>query len=219
MEKAMTAKENFTAISGSLRLPAGSLKKSVAADPNQLMEVTLLLRRRPGSAPTIQDVIRGRRTLKRDEFARQYGADPLDITLIRNFAGQCGLTVTHTNIARRSLALQGTVAKFSSAFDVELANYEDSQGRYLRHEKELSVPSELALIVEGVFGFDTCPIARPHLRHSRISQQALTSTPSAAGSGFLTPLQVAERYNFPTEADGEGQCIAIVELGGEATLM
>jgi kumamolisin len=38
-------------------------------------------------------------------------------------------------------------------------------------------------------------------------------SPRAAGGTFL-PTEVASLYNFPPEADGTGQCIAIIELGG-----
>jgi kumamolisin len=38
-------------------------------------------------------------------------------------------------------------------------------------------------------------------------------SPRAAGGTFL-PTEVASLYDFPPEADGTGQCIAIIELGG-----
>jgi kumamolisin len=71
------------------------------------------------------------------------------------------------------------------------------------------VPQQLAGIVEGIFGIDDMPIAKPHF------QLAATTPglPEQASAAF-SPVDVARLYNFPAGLDGSGQCIGIIELGG-----
>ncbi|MDQ3013239.1 MAG: S53 family peptidase [Acidobacteriota bacterium] len=220
----MIEQKGRIAIAGSRRRAARASRKSGAADPNKIIEVLLLLRhcQAGGKLPSSEELgarfPRQRHYLSRAEFAARHGADSDDIALIQAFAAERALQVTQTHVARRSITLKGTAAKLGAAFGVELACYEGPDGSFIAHDEEVSVPSWLASIVEGVFGLDTRPIARPHLRHSRISPQDTaaqdTAGSSAANTPYLTPPQVAERYNFPADANGDGQCIAIVELGG-----
>jgi kumamolisin len=60
-------------------------------------------------------------------------------------------------------------------------------------------------VIEGVFGLDNRPQAKAHFRR-RIR--------AAASDVSFTALKVAEAYYFPGGADGSGQTIAILELGG-----
>jgi kumamolisin len=71
----------------------------------------------------------------------------------------------------------------------------------------VQVPSGLGDIVVGVFGLDNRPFAKPHFR--RLSRSA----DSSDFSGY-TPPEVAAFYNFPSDVDGTGQVIGIIELGG-----
>jgi kumamolisin len=71
------------------------------------------------------------------------------------------------------------------------------------------LPSELNGIVEGVFGLDNRPQAKPHFR-SR-GPQGNVHWRSATNS--FDPTQLASLYNFP-EGSGKGECIALIELGG-----
>src|SRR5262249_55942719 len=72
------------------------------------------------------------------------------------------------------------------------------------------VPDQLADIVEGVFGLDDRPQAKPHLRvrgeHGNVQWHGTASA--------FTPPQLATLYDFPARATGSGQCIGIIELGG-----
>jgi kumamolisin len=80
------------------------------------------------------------------------------------------------------------------------------------------VPAELAEIVQGVFGLDNRPQAKPHFR---ILKQAApdeisdnrNSSPQFYTASF-TPIQLARLYNFPPGVNGHGQCVAMIELGG-----
>jgi kumamolisin len=73
------------------------------------------------------------------------------------------------------------------------------------------MPQECASIVDAVLGLDTRPQAQSHLRKLKDLR------PAAAVSQSYLPRQVAEIYSFPTDVDGTGETIAILELGGGFT--
>ena len=76
----------------------------------------------------------------------------------------------------------------------------------------MHIPPELDGIVEAVLGLDDRPAASPRLRIG-IPVGDRAADPRAVAASF-TPVQLADLYDFPDGADGTGQCIAIIELGG-----
>jgi kumamolisin len=104
----------------------------------------------------------------------------------------------------------------SAAYSVYLANYEHADGAFRGRTGPIYVPADLDGIVQGIFGFDNRPQARPHFRHPK-PKSAKAGQMRASAQGSFTPPQVAELYNFPTGADGTGECIGILEFGGGYT--
>ena len=126
------------------------------------------------------------------------------------FARDHDLTVTETSLPRRTVVLSSTIANLSDAFDVKLVKYEHPEGNFRGRTGSIQVPADLVDVVQGVFGFDNRPQARPRFRRSfRPIEQAR----AAQQSGFTAP-QVAQLYDFPTGVDGTGECIGILEFGG-----
>ncbi|MGA8549892.1 MAG: S53 family peptidase, partial [Stellaceae bacterium] len=64
----------------------------------------------------------------------------------------------------------------------------------------------------AVLGLDDRPVAKPHFR-TRPSPGNVRWHADVAGSASFTPLEIASLYNFPP-GTGQGQCVAIIELGG-----
>jgi kumamolisin len=102
------------------------------------------------------------------------------------------------------------VQAFNDAFGVKLSRCEHQSETYRARTGSISIPSDLDGIIEGVFGLDNRPQAKPHFRMRKARPRAVAVS--------YTPLQVAQAYNFPSGADGSGQCIGIVELGGGYTV-
>jgi kumamolisin len=152
-----------------------------------------------------------RNYLTREQYATNYGADPADIAKVEAFAKAHGLVVVESSPARRSVFLSGTAASFAKAFGATIDQYEHDGGTYRGRTGVLTVPAELQPIVEGVFGIDNRPVAKPHFQISRTSNGGIR--PHTAGASFNPP-ELAKLYNFPSGVDGSGQCIAILELGG-----
>lgn len=222
----MTPPQNYIPIRGSERAALAGARVIGPADPNERVEVTVRVRPRsavPLPIPGAMNMDRSRqhRHLNRSEFQKNYGATPEDMAKVEAFAREHGLEVVQTSLARRSLVLAGTVSALSATFGVELKKYEiASSGHTFRgRQGAVHISRELGPIVEGVFGLDNRPQARPHFRILAGHKITAASSPAPGAAqpranGSFTPLQIAQLYNFPAGLDGQGQCIAIIELGG-----
>jgi kumamolisin len=193
-------------IAGSRRDPMPNAKAIAGAAPDERLEVTVLLRR--GNADDLDARIRGLASgdpgdgcLSREAFAERYSAREADIAAVERFAAAHGLSVVGKHPARRTVILSGTVAQLQAAFGVELHQFAHPNGTYRGRTGEVHVPDELSGVVKAVLGLDNRPQAKPHFRQAS----------SAAVS--YTPVQLAALYGFPP-GDGEGECIALIELGG-----
>jgi hypothetical protein len=179
------------------------------ADSNETVSVSLRIRRRPDGAPQsdIDQMLRtpyhARKHLSREEFAGRFGAAQQDLDQVANFARSQGLTVVETSIPRRTVVLSGTAAQISRAFAVDLNYYHTGAATYRGYEGQVSIPENLADIVESVHGLDNRQVVRPMMR-AAVTGQATTP---------LTPPQVAKLYNFPANS-AAGQTIGILEFGG-----
>lgn len=204
----MSPSKKLLPLAGSERAPVQGAREIGPADPNEIVDVTVRLRSRLGQKPNADAGI-----LSRKEFEQRHGADPASIATVEAFAREHDLTVKEESAARRTVILSGTVAAVSEAFGVELKQYEHPKGRYRGRTGRIQLPAELHDIVEGVFGIDNRPQAKPHFRRRRGQAGARAE---AQGQSY-TPLQVATLYDFPTGVDGSGECIALIELGGGFT--
>jgi len=203
-------------LTGSERAPMRGAREIGPANPNERVEVTIRLRSRAGKRPaisqdTFSELPSKRKILTREEFEQSHGADPVSMALVEAFASEHRLTVVEKSPERRTIILSGTVAQMNDAFGVQLNQYEHpTAGRYRGRVGPIHIPDSLTDHIEGVFGLDNRPQASPHFRRRRA---ATGVRPHAAGMSF-TPPQVASLYNFPTDVDGSGECIGIIELGG-----
>jgi kumamolisin len=122
-----------------------------------------------------------------------------------------------SSLSRRTMVMRGTAQAMEQAFGVELHDYEDTatKKRYHTFTGQSSLPATHAPLVDAVLGLDARPIAKPHFRFLKDlkKKKPKPSAPTASPAPFNPP-QVAELYDFPTSANGAGQTIAILELGG-----
>lgn len=209
----MTKHEDRVELKGSYRsAPQGALEAG-PADPNQEIEVTVYLRRGSGNSAANEQTASGpiseRTYLTREEFARTQGASEEDLAKVRAFAAEYGLRARAEDRAARCIKLTGTVQAFNGAFGVKLHRYQYASHTYRCRTGNLTVPRDLSQIIEAVFGLDDRPQTKPHFRLCKHN-----ANPRAATSVSYSPVQIAQAYNFPSEFDGSGQCIGIIELGG-----
>ena len=204
-------------VQGSERSPLQGSRSVGAADPKELIEVTVVLRRAPGAeekashAAPLAAALTGRSYLTREELEAAQGATRQDIAAVEAFAQEHGLDVREVSAARRTVVLSGTVGAFSTAFGVTLTRYEHPAGTYRGRTGPVQVPEELGPIIQAVLGLDDRPQSTAKFR---IHRPEGTAAPRAAATAGFTPPQLAKLYDFPTGVDGNGQCIGIIELGG-----
>lgn len=209
-----TPKKHF-AVAGSERAPLAGAREIGPANPNEKVDVTIRLRSRAGKKPIVSadeftKPIDKRTVLSRKDFEQSHGADPDSIARVEAFAREHKLTVKEKSPGRRTVVLSGTVAAMNDAFGVELKEYQHPNGRYRGRTGPVHVPAELQDAIEGVFGLDNRPQAKPHFRRRR---ERAGVRAQAVGVSY-TPTQLATLYNFPSGVDGTGECIALIELGG-----
>jgi kumamolisin len=200
----------YRQLAGSERRVRKGAKRVGPADPEEMLLISIYLRRRAEAPPLPSQEhfaatpLGGRERLSRAELAERQGASPEDLKVITDFAAASGLKVVHTDAARRLVQVSGTVAQLSKAFLVDLALYRSAKEGYRGREGPIHLPDAVANIVEGVFGLDNRRMAR---RNS-----------NGGSAAPVTPPQVAQAYNFPAPANGAaGQTIAILEFSGPTT--
>jgi kumamolisin len=219
--KSQRGAPQFRAIDGSAKDPMPGSYIVGRPNPRKLIEVTVLVRQRPrvaGKHVVSADELGAqlpmrRHYLTREAFAAEHGADPSDIHEVAKFANQNGLRVIGENVGARTLHLSGTIANFSAAFHVALFIYRHPQGLFRGRTGALYTPAALDGVIQGVFGLDTRPVAKPHFRRKRKLGGAWSHTEKES----YTPDQIARLYNFPATATGAGQCVGIIEFGGGYT--
>jgi kumamolisin len=190
------------------------------ANAVELITVTVKVRARSEKASAdalvamATQAVARRSHVARKDFAADHGADPADLKKVEDYARACNLNIVESCSARRRVVLAGKVADFEKAFGVTLEQFEHPGGTFRSHSESVHVPSDLQPIVEAVLGLSNRPAAKPHFQLRRRPNVMAGIFASAAVPASFTPPQVAQLYNFPAHLDGDGQCIAIIELGG-----
>lgn len=138
---------------------------SPASDPDQKVSATIVLRRREDSLSASQleeQLFSGQfGPIANERAAEVIGADPKDLTAVRSFLHQQGLTIETENPEARSLRITGSAKQMAAAFGVQLGSIEDANGhKYLSYQGGLSIPKPLAGVVLAVLGLDERPIAK-----------------------------------------------------------
>lgn len=214
----MSSAQAQVAVRGSERAPLPGAEPLHPLPPTERLEATVQVRPKAPLASmqatgALADVPPMQRAyLTREELEAHFGADPHDIGQVTDFAHAHGLVVVHTDPARRQVQLAGPAAAFEAAFGTTLQQYAYPEGTYRGRTGPLLVPAALADIVEGVFGLDDRPQARPQFRVR--PTPGLGAIVAQAVAQSFTPPQLAQLYQFPAGLDGTGQTIAIIELGG-----
>ena len=212
-----------TKIPGSERPPVPGSQLVAPVDPGERIQVTVVLRRRaelPAHLPA---------PLSRAELADRYGADPADVQAVTDAVTAAGGEVASVDPASRRVLVVGTSQVLADLFGTSLhlvRSHAEPGGsvpggavpggsvpggavpggavEFRQRQGSLSVPADLSGIITAVLGLDNRPQARSRVRKPQ----------SRAAAVSYTPIDLAKVYRFPSDTDGSGQRIAIVELGG-----
>jgi kumamolisin len=206
MKKEKSANAAYIRLEGSAKAaPEGN--KVDTLKPGDIFNVTLRIRRKR----SIESALKAGKRMSHENYEKNFGASEKDIARVERFAHENHLTIVESSKARRSVVLRGTVVDFEKAFQTRLSHYQDAKGNTFRGRAgDIHIPAGLEAVIEGVFGLDDRPMARPMFKFAK---QDGTFVTHAASPQSFTPDQLAGIYGFP-RATGKGQCIAIIELGG-----
>ena len=210
----MNSSQKLSVISGSERKPVRGARVIHNAHPDQTIEVSIRLRskaedqREQLKAALVKP---GFKQISRTQYEQTHGADPADVEKIKKFAQEFNLKVDAVDLARRTVKVSGTVANLQKAFAVQLKEYSHPNGNFRGRTGAISVPSDYADVIKGVFGLDNRRQAEPHFRRLAQPDKHKHKTPVTASSH--DPNEVAQIYDYPS-GDGTGQCIGLIELGG-----
>jgi len=221
---------------GSTRAASPGATYSGSLDPEEQIELTLVLRRR---APLDESVLTAAAApLDASDLAARYGADPADVELVRDVVTAAGGEILRVDAASRRVQVIGAASVWTVLFGTELnlvTSPDPTSGQPVRHRHRtgaLHAPSSLAGVLVAVLGLDNRPQAEAHFQWADPSGPVGATEPAAAGgatepaaaggatepaaaggaAGF-TPLQLVTAYSMPA-GDGTGQTLAIIELGG-----
>src|SRR4051794_15090135 len=109
------------ALRGSEKAPATDSRVVGDVDPEHSMTVTVVLRPKQDSSPVAHSA--GGALMSHEEFAAQHGAEGEDVAAVETFAATHHLSVSHINLAARTIVLAGRTADMQTAFGVELKMY------------------------------------------------------------------------------------------------
>lgn len=149
-----------------------------------------------------------------------------DAQKVDDWANERLLLISFADQDQRAIKLTSKAENFEKAFNVDLYIREHEMGSYRFHYGPIKVPTEIADVVEGVYGLDNRPCAKTHFRVKPkypllsvgslvpVLSTGVVQTEVVVQPGTFTPPQVAAAYNFPQGVTGKGQTIAIIELGG-----
>jgi len=198
-----------------IRLPGSTLAPIArahcvpASRSRQRLTLTLRLRSRETRfdlVSLLRQITEGRRLpLRRDEFTARFGAARADIVRVKRFARAHGFRVGRVWIAERRLHLSGPVSALADAFGVKRVVYSDGQTQWPSYTGAVYMPAEIAGCVVGVYGFDRRPQA---------TRNAAAAAKAARPRISYEPPRVGDLYAFPPEADGRGQTVGVIALGG-----
>jgi kumamolisin len=205
-------------IPGSTRQPIAGAQAEGPVAGDEIIDITVRLRE--GQKTKAERVYRERALgskesdapLTREELAQRVGARPEDAQVVEAYAHEHGLTVLSVSLPQRTIQLRGPAAAVQQAFGVSLERVVAKGQSFRQRTGSVHVPNVLGEIVTGVFGLDDRPQAKPHFRvqpdapDGPLRARAVTTA--------FTPPELAKIYEFPAKADGKGQCIALIELGG-----
>lgn len=199
-------------------------------EAQEIITIAITVRQKPGSKeiPGLdywQSTPPDKRVyVSQEDFFERHGADRAEVDRIADYLKDRGFRVLEQHAGRRRILAEGTAEQMDAALGVRLNRYRaperkapphaqrkegdarpfgdhrESAHEYRGFEGQVRLPANLVELVEAVIGLDNRKVGRP----------AGTGTGDPPGASYLTPLKIAQDYNFPTNS-AAGQTIGIFE--------
>jgi kumamolisin len=153
--------------------------------------------------------------LGHDEYVYQFGAVKDEVILVADWAVDKGLTVIEASVNSATVKVSGTADKFNNIFNIVLETVVEDSRTYIKHEGDITIPTEIDAVVQAVLGLDNTI----QFTHNAILDPDYQPSIEPNIISSPTPVDLALAYKFPRApggdlAQGKGACVAIIELGG-----
>ncbi len=201
------------------RTPIAGARVVGDIDPEERIAATIYVRRSPKSPPLpdVNESAGDTPPLSDAEFLAAYGADPADIKKVTDTVTQAGLEVVQSSREKRSVEVAGPAQALEAFFGVKLQRYAAAEGEYRGRTGPVKVPTDLADVVEAVFGLDDRKVGAPRLRRDprgvfgapTIHRLDIVRARGLPPHTYL-PTTLSQIYRFPPGTGGDGQCVAIL---------
>src|SRR5580692_7860097 len=122
-----------TEIAGSSIPRAESTRQLQPADPNRVVEATIVIRRPNRPVPSAGAT--------RADIERSLSAEPSDIDAVADYARRAGFTVIEASPTKSTVRVEGAVRNMNHAFGVELGSLDGGRESPLSYAGPISVES------------------------------------------------------------------------------
>jgi kumamolisin len=205
----MSGKKSFVSLlNGRAKHPAGAKRVRTVFDVEETISVTIVVRS-ISSSQKRQDLLKSSAFpfsnphLSAKDFIYFHGAKASDLELVKKFARANGFRILEASRAKRCVIVSGTMSQFSRAFQVGFTSHQHEGETYRSFQKQIQLPRSLDGVVDAIFGLENRTLMTHHaFSHSHLAEHE------------IGPEEVMKAYSFPMNVNGEGQRIAIIELGG-----
>jgi subtilase family serine protease len=182
------------------------------------------------------------------QFRNRFAPSQAQVGAVQSWLRSAGFTIDHTPQNNHYVAAEGTVAQAAAAFGVTFGSYRVKGKTVRAPESEVSVPSSLSGIVDGVVGLDESAefVGTDHVPEAPPSAGfrnapplstywAEFTSPYAYPAGFTdrttprtapwtvkgyTPAQIKSAYGLSgSPYDGSGQTVAVIDAYASPTIL
>jgi kumamolisin len=131
-----------------------------------------------------------------------------EINRLKNILNENNLKIIEVN--DQFIDIVGKVSSINKLFNTDFHEFTSNNIKYHCNVNNVIINDDLNFI-QNILGLDNIPKFSPYFS---LPKEKLVFEPRAPVSSF-TPIQVGNLYNFPlSKYTGQGQTIAIIELGG-----
>lgn len=162
-----------------------------------------------------------------DEFVDRYAPSDEDIRKVVRELNKLGITVNEVYRNHMVIRATGTAAQLNQFFSTELHQYQEAKQRYIKPNRQVTIPDSVSDVVLTVTGMNTRKFASPHSRKlsdalpgvasgDLVKSTSLNAASTGNPLGQLTVADVANLYNinplYAKKINGRGQTIGIATL-------
>lgn len=152
------------------------------------------------------------------QFGQQFGPSDQDVATLESWLASKGFNIQKVNPGRQTLEISGNVAQFRSAFHAQIHQYAVNGETHYANATDPQIPSALAPVFGGFVSLNNFrPRPLTHvLGQASYNVKTGQTKPqwtygNSSGVSFaLAPSDFAVQYDLPSNLDGSGQTIAVI---------